>query len=101
MFPVTIKLPDIFCVNADEPVVIKPFLSPPLPVATVIGNVLPSPFVKVITLSVADAVNKSEPVLTLAPAFNANEAVVAKDAVPIRFPVILPEDDIAVVLICP
>ena len=36
--------------------------------------------------------------------FSANEAVnalVAYDAVPIRFPVILPEDDIAVVLICP
>ena len=40
---------------------------PPDPVFTVILNVLASPFVNVITLLVAEAVNKSDPVLVVPP----------------------------------
>ena len=48
------------------------------PVFTVIGNVEPSPFVNVITLLTALAVVNNEAVLTVAPAFKANDAVTAK-----------------------
>jgi hypothetical protein len=40
---------------------------PPLPVLTVIGNVEPSPFVKVIVLRTTEAVVNKEPVLVLPP----------------------------------
>ena len=50
------------------------------PVATVTGNVEPSPLVNVITLLTALAVTNNEPVLTVVPAFKANEAVTANDA---------------------
>jgi hypothetical protein len=50
------------------------------PVAIVTGNVEPSPFVNVITLATALAVVNNELVLTVVPAFKANEAVVANDA---------------------
>ena len=59
---------------------------PPEPVFTVIGKVLPSPFVNVIVLRLTDAVVKRELVLVLAPAppFKAYEAVIAYEEVPIN-----------------
>ena len=48
------------------------------PGATVTGNVEPSPLVKVIILLTALAVTNNELVLTVVPAFKANEAVTAK-----------------------
>jgi hypothetical protein len=78
--PVTDKLPD----NEVEPVTIRlPVIiaepvngndappPPPLPVLTVIGNVVPSPLVKVIVLEETDAVIR---------AFGVNEAVAANEA---------------------
>ena len=55
---------------------------PPEPVATVIGNVLPSPLVNVIVFEDTDAVVSKLAVLTVPPlpAFNAYEAVNAYDA---------------------
>jgi len=50
------------------------------PVATVTGNVEPSPLVNVITLATAEAVVNNEAVLTVVPAFKANDAVKAYDA---------------------
>jgi len=55
-------------------------LPPPEPVATVTGNVEPSPLVKVITLPAADAVVSNEAVLTVPPPFKANDAVKAYEA---------------------
>jgi hypothetical protein len=50
------------------------------PVAIVTGNVEPSPLVNVIMLATALAVVNNEAVLTVEPAFKANEAVKAYDA---------------------
>ena len=50
------------------------------PVATVTLNVEASPLVNVITLATAEAVVNNEAVLTVVPAFKANEAVKAYDA---------------------
>jgi hypothetical protein len=58
---------------------------PPLPVLTVIGNVEPSPFVKVIVFKLTEAVLRSEPVSVLPPppliTFIAHEAVPNKEPV--------------------
>jgi hypothetical protein len=54
---------------------------PPDPVLTVIGNVEPLPFVKVIVFKLTDAVVNNEPVLTeVEEAFSAYEAVRAYEA---------------------
>jgi hypothetical protein len=71
--PVIIKLPDIIALpvyGKDEPTE---------PVFTVIGNVVPLPFVNVIIFEETDAVINNEPVSVLPP-FNAKEAVVANEA---------------------
>jgi hypothetical protein len=54
---------------------------PPDPVLTVIGNVEPLPFVKVIVFKLTDAVVNNEPVLTeVEETFSAYEAVKAYEA---------------------
>jgi hypothetical protein len=68
---------DTEAVTSNEPVFTLP---PPEPVATVTGKVEPSPLVNVITLLTALAVVNNEAVLTVEPAFKANEAVKAYDA---------------------
>ena len=65
----------IDAVISNEPVFTEP---PPEPVATVTGNVEPSPLVNVITLATAEAVVSNDAVDTVEPAFKAKEAVVAK-----------------------
>ena len=66
---------------AFEPVILLP---PPEPVFTVIGNVLPSPLVKVIVFNTTEAVVNRLDVLTVPPlpAFKAYDAVKAKEDVP-------------------
>lgn len=64
-------------------VVTNPLVStvPPDPVLTVIGNVEPLPFVKVIVFKLTDAVVNNEPVLTeVGEIFSAYEAVKAYEA---------------------
>ena len=60
--PFTLKLPDIPAepVNGNA-------APPPDPVATVIAKVLPSPFVKVMTFWLADAVTNRDPVFVVPP----------------------------------